>query len=193
MTLSEQQEQMMRRCFIPFNKFMVLMWRMGLGRLLNIWPEYGGRIMVIVHTGHKTGKTRYAPVNYAIVDGELYCAAGFGSRTHWYQNIMAIPEVEVWLPDGRWMGRADDVTDHPDHVRLMREVLIGSGFAAPLLANIHPRTMRDAELQDLTATYRLLHIQRSAKRHTPGDLAWVLWLVVVWMVFRRRRAHIADT
>ena len=187
MTLTAQQEAKMRQSFKYLNKFMLLMWRMGLGRLLNIWPEKGGRIMVIVHTGHKTGKTRYAPVNYAIVNDEVYCTAGFGAKTHWYQNIMAIPEVELWLPDGRWQGVAEDVSDHPDRLRLMREVMIASGFAAPLLADIHPHTMSDDELREMSSTYRLLHIERGEKRYWPGDRAWIVWLAVVWMVWRMCR------
>ncbi|MBN1565443.1 MAG: nitroreductase family deazaflavin-dependent oxidoreductase [Anaerolineae bacterium] len=188
MTLTPQQEAAMRHYFKYLNRFMVIMWRLGLGRLLNAWPERGGQIMVIVHTGRKSGQTRYAPVNYALVDGELYCSAGFGAKTHWYKNIMAIPAVEVWLPDGRWTGVAEDVSDHADRLRLMRAVMIGSGFAAPLLANIHPHTMSDDALHELTATYRLIHITRDHKRHTPGDLAWVLWgLLALFLITRRKR------
>jgi hypothetical protein len=50
-------------------------------------------------------------VNYAIVDGEVYCTAGFGAVSDWYRNIRTNPEVEVWLPDGWWAGVAEEVTD----------------------------------------------------------------------------------
>ncbi len=185
--MSEKQDAMMRRIFKHVNTFMVLMWRLGLGRMINIWPEGSGRIMVIVHTGRKTGQTRYAPVNYAIVDGELYCTAGYGPQTQWYQNIMAIPEVEVWLPNGRWLGVVTDMTDHPNRLRIEREIMIASGFAAPLLADIHPRTMSDEELREAISAHRLLHIQRGPKRHTPGDLAWMWWLLVGLIMVRRHK------
>jgi deazaflavin-dependent oxidoreductase (nitroreductase family) len=187
MHLSEQQEALMRRSFKVLNRFMLLMWRLGLGRLLNIWPQYGGRIMVIVHTGRKTGLTRYAPVNYAIVDGELYCCAGFGAKTHWYKNLLELPEVEVWLPEGRYPGVAEEVSDHPDRLRIMRAITIASGFAAPLMAGIHPHTMSDEDLAAATASYRLLHIRRGAKRHTPGDRAWLLWLLLLFLADRRHK------
>src|SRR3990172_1782951 len=144
----------LRQSFRQFNRFMVLMWRLGLGRLINIWPEVVGRIMVIVHTGWKTGKTHYTPLNYAIVDGELYCTAGFGAGSHWYKNIMVNPRIEVWLADGRWDGIVEEITDLKLKLHLMREVLIGSGFAAEMLAGIDPLTLPDEELAAMTADYR---------------------------------------
>ena len=138
-------EEGLRTGFKYGNKFMLLMWRLGLGKMINFWPDVGGRIMVLTHTGWKSGLQRRTPLNYAIVDGELYCTAGFGVKAHWYKNIMATPEVEVWLPDGRWAGVAEDITDHPDRVQLFRAVLIGSGFAA-WAAGLHPKSMPDVEL-----------------------------------------------
>ena len=49
-------------------------------------------------------------MNYASVDGDIYCTAAFGKGADWYLNIVANPQVEVWLPDGRWAGIAEDVT-----------------------------------------------------------------------------------
>ena len=67
----------MRRFFWFLNKyFMVPMFRLGFG------PVFGnplvGYIMVLKMVGRKTGKLRYAPVNYALQAGEVYCIAGFG-------------------------------------------------------------------------------------------------------------------
>src|SRR5512140_295270 len=94
------QVDTLRRVFRVFNRLMVFMWRLGMGRMINIWPAVIGRIMVIKHTGRKSGKVRLAPVNYAPLDGEIYCTAGFGSGSDWYRNIMAGPQVELWLPEG---------------------------------------------------------------------------------------------
>lgn len=171
------------------NPFMLAMWRLGLGPLLNMSPEYGGQLMILTHTGRRTGKLRRQPLNYAIVDNELYCVAGFGVVSDWYKNIMANPRVQVWLPDGWWEGLARDVSDAPNRVQLMRAVLIGSGLAAPV-AGVHPTRMSDAELAAATQAYRLIHIQRVVPRtgrDGPGDLAWV-WQVAtavflaLWLV-----------
>ncbi len=185
-------EEGLRQMFKRFNRFMLLLWRLGLGLWVNTWPEVGGRIMVITHTGRKTGIQRRTPVNYAIVDGEVYCTAGFGTISDWYRNIRANPEVEVWLPDGWWAGVAEEVTDSEARLPLLRQVLIGSGFAARV-AGIDPITMTDAELEAATASYRLIHIKRTEARTGPGgpgDLAWV-WplatMILLPLALRRRK------
>jgi len=147
-----------RRFFKRFNRFMLLMWRLGLGRWINAWPAVGGRIMVLGHTGRRSGLRRQTPVNYAQINGEVYCTAGFGPRCDWYRNLLANPEVEVWLPGGRRTGRAEDVSGCEQHLHLLRKVLIASGFAARL-AGINPRSISDAELQQLAAGYRLVRVR----------------------------------
>jgi deazaflavin-dependent oxidoreductase (nitroreductase family) len=166
MTLTPQQEEQLRQVFKRFNRFMVSLWKMGLGRWINLWPQVGGRIMVIVHKGRKTGQTRYAPVNYALVDGELYCVAGFGEGTDWYRNVKANPEVEVWLPEGGWAGIVEEIPNAAASLPILRQVLINSGFAAHMVG-LSPQTMSDADLAAATQSYRLLHIYRTQPRPTP--------------------------
>jgi deazaflavin-dependent oxidoreductase (nitroreductase family) len=161
--------------FRYFNRFMVLMWRLGLGPWINFWPKVIGRILVITHVGRKSGLKRRTPANYAIIDGDVYCMAGFGRISDWYRNIKANPNVEVWLPDGWWQGVAEEVTDPEKRLRLLRQVLIASGFAA-FAVGINPYRITDQELATITGEYRLLRIQRTAERtgrDGPGDLAWV--------------------
>ncbi len=185
-------EERLRQGFKQFNRFMMLLWRLGLGHWVNVWPEVGGRIMVITHTGRKTGIRRRTPVNYTIADGEIYCTAGFGSKSDWYRNIMANPEVEVWLPNGRWVGVAEEITDPDTRIPLLRQVLIDSGFAARA-AGIDPVGLTNRELKAVTADYRLIHVRRTEARTGPGgpgDLAWV-WplatMILLPLVLLRRR------
>jgi deazaflavin-dependent oxidoreductase (nitroreductase family) len=168
-------DENLRQGFKYINRFMVLMWRLGLGRHVNFWPEGIGRIMVLTHTGRKTSVPRQTPVNYAIVDGDIYCTAAFGSASDWYRNIQKDPLVEIWLPDGWWAGRAEDISDSAERLHLLREVLIASAFAARA-AGINPRTATDAELDHLTLSYRLVRISRTEARtgrNGPGELAWI--------------------
>lgn len=177
------QEEWLRQGFKQFNRFMLLMWRLGLGRGVNGWPSVGGRIMVLVHTGRKSGLRRYTPVNYAMIDGEIYCTAGFGRTSDWYRNIQTNPEVELWLPDGWWTAVAEDISDSDWRLPLLRQVLIDSGFAARA-AGINPHVMTDADLAAVTADYRLLRLRRTAARtgtDGPGDLAWI-WPLLVMVV-----------
>ena len=181
----------LRQGFKYFNRFMLLMWRLGFGNWVNAWPKVGGRIMVITHTGRKSGARRQTPVNYAIVDGDIYCTAGFGSGSDWYRNLLSNSKVEVWLPEGWWSGIAEDVTNEKDRLTLLRQVLIASGFAARL-AGINPLAITDAELDAETVEYRLIRIRRLTPRtgrDGPGDLAWI-WplatLILLPLAFLQR-------
>ena len=149
--------------------------------------------MVIKHTGRKTGTTYHTPVNYTLVDGDIYCTAGFGKISDWYRNILANPEVEVWLPDSRWTGTAQDVTRDDNSHFIFRQVLIASGFAGPLFG-VNPKQLSDLDLINLLESYRLIRIKPSnavTGPGGPGDLAWV-WPVATFtllglLLFRRRK------
>ncbi len=150
------QLQRLRRFFHGMNHFMVFMWKIGLGRFMNIWPAVGGRIMVIRHRGRKSGKEYLTPVNYAIVDKELYATAGFGSGTDWYRNIMASPDVQLWLPEGKRRAHACDVSDSPCRGKLLRAIIIASGFAGPLMG-VDQKKLTDEEIVNISKDYRIVH------------------------------------
>ncbi|HNP71749.1 MAG TPA: nitroreductase family deazaflavin-dependent oxidoreductase [Kouleothrix sp.] len=184
-----------RRAFRAFNRFMVLLWRLGLGPWLNAWPSVGGRIMVLTHTGRASGQRRRTPLNYTIADGDIFCAAGFGPGSDWYRNILRAPDVELWLPDGWWAGVAEDVSGCAERLPLLRAVLRASGFAARL-AGIDPDRLDDAALARATSGYCLVRIRRAAARTGPGgpgDMAW-LWpsatLLLLALRLRPRRARL---
>jgi deazaflavin-dependent oxidoreductase (nitroreductase family) len=174
-TLTPQLEQTLRQGFKRFNPFMVALFRLGLAPFVNAWPAVGGRILVLAHRGRKTGRRRFTPVNYAEVRGDLYITAGFGSAADWYRNLRNDPNVEVWLPDGWWAGVAEEVSESPERLRLLRLVLIASGFAA-YAAGVNPRAFDAERLNAVTASYRLVRIRRSEARTGPGgpgELAWI--------------------
>lgn len=193
MALTPEQNKQGRRFFRIFNRVMVGMWRIGLGPVINGWPAIGGQIMVLTHTGRKSGLKRRTPVNYVLVNGELYCAAGFGPGSDWYQNIMMNPQVEVWLPDSWWAGLAEEVLDSEKRLPLLRKIFKASGAAAPA-AEVHIDQMTDEELARIAEEYRVIRIRRTTARTGPGgpgDLAWV-WqvatVVLTWkLIFRKKR------
>lgn len=148
-----------RLFFKRFNRFMIWMWGHGFGGWVNAWPRPGGRVMLIWNRGRKTGLLRQTPVNYAIIDGDVYCTAGFGAVSDWYRNILAHPEVEIELPDRKFAAVAEDASEDARRIPLLRQVLINSGIVAPLMG-IHPKTMSDAELEAITPEYRLVRFRR---------------------------------
>ena len=150
------QMNTLRRVFHSMNRFMVLLWRLRLGKAINIWPAGFGRIMVIKHRGRKSGEEYLTPVNYAVVEDEIYCTAGFGSISDWYRNMLVYPRVELWLPEGKRMACAQDISDSPRRLYLLRQVLISSGFAAPLFG-INPKKLSDEQLDQVSKEYRLVY------------------------------------
>jgi deazaflavin-dependent oxidoreductase (nitroreductase family) len=175
MEVKPEMEERLRQAFKRGNQFMLLMWRLGLGAYINLSPEYIGQIMVLTHTGRKTGAKRQTPVNYAILDGEVYCTAGFGSIADWYRNILKDPKVEIWLPDGWWQAVAEDASNSPRRNEIMRQVLIASGFAARAFG-MDPKTMSEAEIAAATTEYKLIRIHRTSActgPGGPGELAWI--------------------
>ena len=73
---TEQQERLLQQAFKGQRAFMVPLWRLGLGKLLNMWADVGGRSWSssIRAAGLANGRT---PVNYTII-GEDICISGFG-------------------------------------------------------------------------------------------------------------------
>lgn len=84
----------------------IWLYRIGLGGLL------GKRLMLLTHTGRKSGQPRQAVVEVANFDPttpNLYTvASGFGSKSDWYRNVCATPNVTIQV--GR---RRMQATAHP--------------------------------------------------------------------------------
>lgn len=190
-TISPDMAKKLQTGFKYFNKLMIFMWRLGLGPWINAWPKVGGQILVITHTGRKSALKRRTPANFAVIDGEIYCTAGFGSGCDWYRNILVHPEVEIWLPDSWWAGVAKDVSDSPDRLKIMRAVLIGSGFAS-FAAGINPYRISDEDLAAVTTEYKLIHIRRDSPRTGkggPGDLWWVWPTAVLFLLLTKPKGR----
>lgn len=164
---------MLGKAFRLLNRWMVVLWRLGLGRWADVWPTMSGRILVLEHQGRTSGATYRTPLNFTPADDAVHCVAAFGSRSDWYRNVMAMDDAIVWLPDGRWRARPTDVSDAPDRLDTIRRVLIDSGFAAPAFG-MHPRLMTDAELAEASSQYRLVRFDLIGRIEPgPADLAWV--------------------
>ncbi len=191
MTVAGLSSGEIRQIFKTFNQFMLLLWRLGLGTWGN-GSKIGGAVMVILHTGRKTGLTRYTPVNYTWHEGDVYCAAGFGPDSDWYRNLLVNSNVEIWTLEGRWAAEAKDVSDAEDAPAILRQVLVASGFAGPLFG-ANPKQMSIGDLQRLLKEYRLVRMRPTEARTGPGgpgDLAWV-WpfatFILLLLVLRRKR------
>ena len=168
-------DRAMRRVFGVLNRYWwVPIMRSGLGPLFA--TPIGGYIMLLKTTGRKSGKIRHAPLNYAIIDGAVYCIAGFGTGTHWYRNIGADPRVEVILPSGSFSGVAETVTDDAERLRALRQVGIAGGIPGFGLG-VNPRTASDEALRERGATVPVVRIRPTGIGSGPADPGGWMWVV----------------
>jgi deazaflavin-dependent oxidoreductase (nitroreductase family) len=82
----------------------------------------GAPLVLITHTGAKSGKQRTSPVVYTR-DGDniVVIASKGGAPTHpdWYRNLVANPGVTVELPNEKFNARARTATGE-ERARLFR-------------------------------------------------------------------------
>jgi deazaflavin-dependent oxidoreductase (nitroreductase family) len=100
------------------------LYRWGLGGLL------GNRFLLLTHTGRKTGRERRTALEVVRYDKEksiFVVAAGFGTRSDWYQNLRARPQAVVQSGGSRWNMRAEFLS--PDRAG---EELLDYGRRNPL-------------------------------------------------------------
>jgi deazaflavin-dependent oxidoreductase (nitroreductase family) len=165
---------LLRRFFGALNRtLMVPLYRLGLGVVMG--NPFAGYVMVLRTIGRKTGKVRFVPVNYALVDGAIYCLAGWGTKSQWYRNLMRQPVVEAMLPTRAVAGIPEEVTAPDERLRAARRVLIASGFAGYLLG-VNPRKATDEELRDKIADLPVVRIRPTGiggGSCDPGGWFWV--------------------
>jgi len=182
----------MRRLFRFINKFfMVPMFRLGFGPFFG--NPFTGYIMVLKVIGRKTGKLRYAPVNYAIFDGKVYCISGYREGSDWYRNLRSRPAIEVILPVGAIAGMATESTDPAKRTTIIRKILQNAGFAG-FFEGYNPFRISDEELARKTADMPLICIQPTglgSGASDSGGWAWIwapvftiLLILVLWLLLR---------
>lgn len=169
----QEQDPIERDAFKNLNRGVILLWRLGLGKFLNRFPKVAGKQLMLVHTGRKSGSVYKTPLNYTEVGGDIYCMTGFGPESDWYQNILANPQVEVWLPNGWWAAVAQPVHDESVRAPLIRAVLVDAGKAASMMG-IDPLLLDDGEINVATRDNILVRLRKTSPLTGdggPGDLA----------------------
>jgi deazaflavin-dependent oxidoreductase (nitroreductase family) len=172
----------LHRSFGVLNRWLVVpALRAGLGPLFS--TPVAGSLMMLRTTGRTTGRRREAPLGYAILDGAVYCCAGFGRRTAWYRNLLADPRVEVLLPTIALAGTAETVTDEAEWARAFSAYWRAVGIVGRW-------TLGDVEqasperLARLRAELPLVRIRPTGIAAGPADPGGAEWAVVqlAWLV-----------
>ena len=172
----------MRRFFWFLNKFfMVPMFRLGFG------PFFGnpltGYIMVIKAIGRKTGKVRFAPVNYAIHKGNVYCISGGRKTSDWYRNLLATPDVELILPGGCIYAHMEEPFSPEEKSIVIRQILKNAGFAG-FFEGYNPWRISDEALMQKSGDLPVLCFHPLGVGNGASDVggwAWI-WSFVVTVI-----------
>jgi deazaflavin-dependent oxidoreductase (nitroreductase family) len=71
----------------------------------------GKFILLLTHTGRKSGKRYTTPLQYEKIDGAYWVGAGRGSKADWYRNLQADPNVHVQVNQAEFDCLAGVVRD----------------------------------------------------------------------------------
>jgi deazaflavin-dependent oxidoreductase (nitroreductase family) len=181
--------------FNGMNKYLsVPALKMGLGRFMS--TPLTGYLMILRTRGRKSGEWRDAPLGYVVVGDAVYCMAGFGTRTHWFQNVLADPHVEVLLPGRSFSGIAQEVTDETERCRVLPQLVRSMGLVASGFGLGNPWKATPAELTSKCEAFPLVRIRATgiaAGPDDPGGWFWVVtaavsgFVLVRWLRGRGRR------
>ena len=113
----------------------IWLYRIGLGSLL------GERMLLLNHTGRKSGKLRQAVLEVVEHDtgtGAYIVASGFGEKSDWFKNIIAHPAVSIQVGNTCLVALADRVpleqakeimsSYNRRHPKLLRSLAGGLGY-----------------------------------------------------------------
>ena len=165
----------LRRSFLVMNRwFAAPALSAGLGAVMS--NPVTGYLMLLRTRGRRTGQVREAPLGYVIVDGSIYCCAGFGEKTAWLLNIEADPRVEVVLPGRTVVGTAQLVMDPVEWARAYRRLIHSLGLIGRASVGDVDR-LDDATLVALHGGVPLVRIRATGVEAGPMDPGGRLWLV----------------
>lgn len=147
--------------FRVLNRYIIVpAFRNGLGRFIS--NPITGSIVVLKTKGRKTGKIRYTPVYYALIDENIYCYQGKHLKGQWYLNVLANPNVGVLLPRDTLRGIAEEVNDPKEAAVAIRQILKNSGVWA-FVYGFNPFTIADSNLEKKVQGMPVVRIRRASQ------------------------------
>jgi deazaflavin-dependent oxidoreductase (nitroreductase family) len=166
----------MHGAFIAMNRWVAVpALRAGLGPLFS--TPILGSLMVLRTTGRKSGLPRDIPLGYAILDGCVYCIAGFGAETQWFRNIQADPVVEVVLPAATFRGIAEEVVDQDEWARAFRLLMTNMGPIGRATSG-DVRGVSDERLREMGRGLPLVRVRPTGIGSGPADPGGLMWIPV---------------
>lgn len=169
-----------------FFRMPVVLWRMGLGRVL---PR---NFLVLTTSGRKSGIPRHTMVEHWEIDGDFYFTSSWGKQAQWYKNLMADSIVTIQTArHGTVTGKAARVQEDDILARFYTHAADTSPFWKPYLDSLDI----DYTLEDFLAKKARISVIRVQPVEAVGpaplraDLAGVWPLVglgLLWLLRARR-------
>lgn len=123
----------------------------------------GWLILLLRHTGRKSGKQYATPLQYEKIDGAYYIGAARGTKADWFRNIQANPQVQVSVGRRNFKALAEPVTDPEKVADFLAYRLKHHPLMIGLMMKMHKLPMKPSrqQLLDLgrTTTVVILHLQ----------------------------------
>ncbi len=163
-------------------------WRLGLG------PILGRYIMIITHTGRKSGEPRQTAVEFHNINGIKYIPCAFGIKAQWYRNILANPRVSIQTSDGLERMVAVRVREDDELITVVETLLSRD----PPLMNLYLKSLNISPTRkDILVNKEKIIFLRFDPTSDPTpralevDLAWLWPLLLLWLwisrPFRKKR------
>jgi len=130
----------------------VLLYRVGLGGLI------GKHTLLLTTTGRRTGRPRVVPLDYQREGDTLCLIVEQGTRSAWYRNLVANPEVEVQVGSREMRGVAVPLTDPQEKAHVLKLFVRRSDRLAERYYGI-PRGASDEELLQLAPQRAVVAVQ----------------------------------
>jgi|SRR5579875_3171629 len=107
---------------------------------------FGSRLLMLEHTGRKTGARRYVVLEIVgrMGPGKYVVSSGFGERAQWFRNILANPQVRVYLRGHRPVAARARVLDHDEAARVLATYASAHPHAWAAFAPVLAKTLGTA-------------------------------------------------
>jgi MYXO-CTERM domain-containing protein len=171
------------------NSANVFMWKLGMGKFFNLFPAVFGKTMVVDFSRSDAKSPAQLPLVYFAQGETLYCTAFLGAGPEWHLKVIANPQVEVWLADGWYAGKAELVEDEEERAQALTKLQSNSG----VMGNAWKRIKASQEVDDIENAIMELPVLRIKRQSPctgaegPGSMAWLWPLFFILLFFRRRR------
>ncbi len=156
------------------------LWRLGLGPLV-------GRIMLLItHTGRKSGLPRRTMAEYYSLNGRKYVVAAFGQKAQWCLNLLADPHVTLQSSEGAESANATRVTDEQELLEVIqlfmrRDPPLTKRYLASL--DIQEDLSDLAEKKARTYFFRFDPTPKATPPPIKADLVWVWPLALAGLLW----------